>query len=349
MWLRTCSREVWLTVVSTRRNGAQASRQSVPYTSRCVGELRRSCAAAGLRLSKLAAQSRKSKKKKEKKDKEKKGKKARSEGTVLHVAAPARGRPQGRYTKREAGKMVKGYSQEDLSMILGVAPADFVAPTAVGAAAPCQEPEARDKPRKKRRRDRSPSQPPAAEVEAAEPEEDEPEPWTPPAPDWWGASMFRWAGRLGGIRRSSKHDKGFCEDDQVAAYNAVHDGATHGKQGLGVRDAPKKVAGARWAGEKKRFGDESAEDEPVPEPAADTEADMRKIKWKAQRPPRPGIPSTHSSLTHAEQKLAEAALRALPGGSATLSALRRSVLATAGIGDSKDAREALSRCAWRYA
>ena len=228
----------------------------------------------------------KSKKKKEKKEKEKKSKKARSEETVLRVAAPARGRPQGRYAKREAGKMVKGYSQDDLSMILGVAPADFVAPTAMGAAAPCQEPETEDKPRKKRRRDLSPAHPPAAEVAAVAPDEEEPEPWTPPAPDWWGASMFRWAGRLGGIRRSSKHDKGFCEDDQVAAYTAVHDGATHGKQGLGVRDAPKKVAGARWAGEKKRFGDESAEDEPVPEPARDAEAGIRKIKWKVQRPPR---------------------------------------------------------------
>ena len=204
---------------------------------------------------------------------------------MLPVAAPARGRPQGRYTKREAGKLVMSYSQTDLSMILGVAPADFVAPAAMGAAAPGQEPEAGDKPRKKRRRERSPAPPPAAELAAAEPEEEEPEPWTPPAPDWWGASMFRWAGRLGGIRRSSKHEKGFCEDDQVAAYNAVHDGATHGKQGLGVRDAPKKVAGARWAGTKVRLGDESAEDEPVPEPAADAEAGMRKIKWKVQRPP----------------------------------------------------------------
>jgi hypothetical protein len=214
------------------------------------------------------------------KDKEKKSKKSRSEATVLRVAAPARGRPQGRYTKREAGKLVKGYSQEDLSMILGVAPADFVAPAAMGATAPSEEAEAEAKLRKKRRRDRSPAaEAPAAAAAAAEEEDyEEQEAWTPPAPDWWGASMFRWAGRLGGIRRASKHDKGFCEDDQVAAYNAVHDGATHGKQGLGVRDAPKKVAGARWAGSKVRFGEE---DDAAPEPAPEAAA-MRKIKWKVR-------------------------------------------------------------------
>jgi hypothetical protein len=45
--------------------------------------------------------------KKKKKDKE--GKKDKSgSATKLKVAAPARGRPQGRYAKREAGKMVKG-------------------------------------------------------------------------------------------------------------------------------------------------------------------------------------------------------------------------------------------------
>jgi hypothetical protein len=178
---------------------------------------------------------------------------------------------------------VKGYSQEDLSMILGVAPADFVAPAAMGAVAPSgsEEPEAEAKPRKKRRRERSPAaEAPAAEP-AAEEEEEEQEAWTPPAPDWWGASMFRWAGRLGGIRRASKHDKGFCEDDQVAAYNAVHDGATHGKQGLGVRDAPKKVAGARWAGSKVRFGEEEDDAAPAPASGADA-ATMRKIKWKVR-------------------------------------------------------------------
>ena len=47
-----------------------------------------------------------------------------------------------------------------------------------------------------------------------------------------------------------------------------------------------------------------------------------------------------SDALSGSQKLAEAALRALPGGSATLSALRRSVLAAAGVGDAKDAREA---------
>ena len=288
----------------------------------------------------VLVQSRKSKKKDKKdKDKEKKSKKKRGEDTVLRVAAPARGRPQGRYTKREAGKLVKGYSQEDLSMILGVAPADFVAPAAMGATAPSDEAEA-EKPRKKRRRDRSPAaEAPAAAAAAEEEEYEEQEAWTPPAPDWWGASMFRWAGRLGGIRRASKHDKGFCEDDQVAAYNAVHDGATHGKQGLGVRDAPKKVAGARWAGSKVRFGEEEDDAAPEAAPGVDAAA-MRKIKWKVRCMSDAELSSWMSDALSGSQKLAEVALRALPGGAATLSALRRSVLAAAGVGDAKDAREA---------
>lgn len=295
-------------------------------------------------------QSRKSKKK-DKKDKEKKSKKKRGEDSV---AAPARGRPQGRYTKREAGKLVKGYSQEDLSMILGVAPADFVAPAAMGATAPSGSDEPEAKPRKKRRRDRSPAaEAPAAAAAAAEEDYEEQEAWTPPAPDWWGASMFRWAGRLGGIRRASKHDKGFCEDDQVAAYNAVHDGATHGKQGLGVRDAPKKVAGARWAGSKVRFGEEEDDAAPEAAPGVDAAA-MRKIKWKVRCTSDAAAHVPHRlTLWPGSQKLAEAALRALPGGAATLSALRRSVLAAAGVGDAKDAREAaataLSRRVARHA
>jgi hypothetical protein len=165
-------------------------------------------------------------------------------------------------------------------MILGVAPADFVAPAAMGATAPSGSDEPEAKPRKKRRRDRLPAAEAPAAAAAEEDEYEEQDAWTPPAPDWWGASMFRWAGRLGGIRRASKHDKGFCEDDQVAAYNAVHDGATHGKQGLGVRDAPKK--GARWAGSKVRFGED--EDDAAPEAASGGEAAaMRKIKWKVRR------------------------------------------------------------------
>jgi len=48
------------------------------------------------------------------------------------------------------------------------------------------------------------------------------------------------------------------------------------------------------------------------------------------------------------QKLAEAALRALPGGAATLSALRRSVLSAAGVSDAKDTREAAAAALSRH-
>ncbi len=178
-------------------------------------------------------------------------------------------------------------------MILGVVPGAFVALPEV-TRAPDSEAEAEEPApdaRKRRRRERSPAADAGATLAAAtaaaasesEPEADaEEEAGAPPA-GWWGERTFRWSGRLGGVRRGTKKAKGFCEDDQVAAYNAVHDGATHGKQGLGIRDAPKKVAGARWAGSKVRFGDDGAEEGGAgSEDEAAAASAARKIKWKAR-------------------------------------------------------------------
>ncbi len=247
------------------------------------------------------------KKKSKKADKERGDKAAKA-------PAPARGRPQGRYGKREAGKLVSGYSAADLSMILGIAPTEaFAAPPAMQRAQSDSDGDADEDAeaaaaaaakaeRKKRRRARSPAAPdapaapaaPAADAAAAAAaaaadasdateDEDEEEGFGAPPADWWGASTFRRAGRLGGIRRSAKKEKsGFCEDDQVDAYNKVHDGATQGKRGLGIKDAPKKVAGARWAGSKVTFGDaEEAEDAEADADAPEAAA-AKKIKWKAR-------------------------------------------------------------------
>jgi hypothetical protein len=270
-------------------------------------------------------------------------------------------------------------------MILGVAPTDaFVALPAMTRAQQSSSSDSSDgedvaaKAReKKRRREHLPAaatakQPSAKSASVAPPpaeedHEEEEEGYTAPPAGWWGASMFRWAGRLGGVRRATKQAKGFCEDDQVDAYNNVHDHATHGKQGLGIRDAPKKVAGARWAGTKVSFGD-GADTGGVDEDAGDEEgcdaaiaATLRKIKWKARlfalhaARTCTGACRTRYAPSHAPsfllpfQKLAEAALRARPTGASTLKALRRDVLAAAGVSGAKPLRVAaevaLSRCA----
>ena len=220
-------------------------------------------------------------------------------------------------------------------MILGVAPdAAFVAPAAVertrrssgtddGSSSSDGEAAAAKPHKTKRKRERSaaapemaqaalPSEPPSrvpsapAPVDeddvAASEEEEQEMGCAPPPAGWWGASVFRWAGRLGGVRRTTKQGKGFCEDDQVAAYNAVHDAAAQGRQGLGRRDAPKKVAGARWAGTKRSFEDGDGEPSGVDADVVDADAGgaehaapvdatlpaaheaataVRKIKWKA--------------------------------------------------------------------
>lgn len=54
---------------------------------------------------------------------------------------------------------------------------------------------------------------------------------------------------------------GFEEADQEALWTSAHDGATKSKQGLGRAGAPKKVAGAHWAGTKTKLdSDDEGED-----------------------------------------------------------------------------------------
>ncbi|CAI5507951.1 unnamed protein product [Closterium sp. Naga37s-1] len=65
------------------------------------------------------------------------------------------------------------------------------------------------------------------------------------------------AGRLTneGGEEDEEKKAGFSEQDQENLYNLVHDHATSGKQGLGIGDLPRKVAGARWKGTKQTFED----------------------------------------------------------------------------------------------
>ncbi len=295
-------------------------------------------------------QPQKSKKEKRKdKSKEKEESDSDAEPAPAPAAPPARGRPQGRYAKREAGKLVKGYSQTDLSMILGMVPDPFAsAPPAFtrprsddlvvgepagasdeadGAASDGDERRAR----KERRRDKKRKAEAAAAVpEAIEEDVDrDPHAGAPPPEGWWGGGVFVWAGRLGGIMRQADKQRGFNEDDQVKLYSDTHDGATSGRQGLGIRSLPPKVAGARWKGKKVQFGDDDDEAEEEAQEAADR--DLSRLKWK---------------------KHAERCLRATPGGEARMKALLRDVLAAAGVAGANEAEAlgALSRCVrcvWR--
>ena len=90
--------------------------------------------------------------------------------------------------------------------------------------------------------------PPDAEEEEEEEGADEE---GAPEADWWGAAMFRWAGRLGGVKRS-KGKRGFSEADQVEAFEVVTGGKSEGRGGLGIRDVTqlRKVGGVRSAGTK---------------------------------------------------------------------------------------------------
>ncbi|BBN09636.1 Pin2-interacting protein X1 [Marchantia polymorpha subsp. ruderalis] len=202
-------------------------------------------------------------------------------------------RPQGRYKKREQGKMVGAYSSTDLAAILGavvgktatdpmskeltsldVAKGSGVVSAAEKDTLVITEPKKVTKKRVKRKIEEkdvdSSNKENESEVSAEIP--------LPPLPaDWWGNKYgFVRAGHLGAQRDPPKVRTGdenatatsrdpsmrtaFREQDQEDLYNLVQDKATTGKKGLGRGDQPKKVGGAHWKGQKKAF-DSSSEDE----------------------------------------------------------------------------------------
>ncbi|MED6115134.1 hypothetical protein PIB30_087339 [Stylosanthes scabra] len=94
-------------------------------------------------------------------------------------------------------------------------------------------------------------------------------------PEWWGYKYgFVSGGFLGaGLKkRKSATSEGaknrmertaFYEEDQENLYNLVQDKSTTGKQGLGIKDRPKKVAGCFYQGKKTSFDnsdDEGSDD-----------------------------------------------------------------------------------------
>ncbi|KAJ8526963.1 hypothetical protein K7X08_029440 [Anisodus acutangulus] len=153
-------------------------------------------------------------------------------------------RPQGRYKKRERGKLVHAYSSQDLEGILVK--------------------------RAKTETNDDQKVPDSAETIIVADDawnEDQGAP-----PEWWGYKKgFVSGGFLGSQARrkqSSSSEKmrdftdrtTFREEDQENLYNVVQNTATTGKQGLGIKDRPKKVAGCYFEGKKTSFEDSDEED-----------------------------------------------------------------------------------------
>ncbi|PWZ56843.1 PIN2/TERF1-interacting telomerase inhibitor 1 [Zea mays] len=146
-------------------------------------------------------------------------------------------RPQGRYKKRERGKSVNSYSATDLQGILVRKNEDNskvdqkLEPTCLDEPDPIICPDAVSQ---------------ADDV------------------NWWGHKFgFLSGGFLGAKSRKNKSSQKdlanvrqtFAEEDQENLYNLVQDKATSGKQGLGIKGLPMKVAGQRWKGNKTSFVD----------------------------------------------------------------------------------------------
>ncbi|WOL04047.1 G patch domain-containing protein 4 [Canna indica] len=155
-------------------------------------------------------------------------------------------RPQGRYKKRERGKIVNAYSAKDLQGIL-VSKGEDNGQVDLDVD---DEPESLVDS--------------TIHQEASLKHEDE---------QWWGHKLgFISGGFLGAKLHTTKFSSGkdsqpptsskrrtFAEEDQENLYKLVQDKATSGKQGLGIKDQPKKIAGCHWKGKKTSFGDSDGE------------------------------------------------------------------------------------------
>ncbi|XP_078155426.1 D111/G-patch domain-containing protein [Carex rostrata] len=182
------------------------------------------------------------------------------------VCANKAPRPQGRYKKREWAKRVSGYTEKDLQGILGSA----------------------NKVEDGQKNLDLNSGPSDLEIDYRNDDEEAVVPEI--KADWWGHKQgFTFGGLLGARSnklckaRSSDDNsayvrKTFAEEDQENLYNLVQDKATAGRQGLGIKDQPKKIAGTRFKGQKKTFGCESDEEDSTSEltdlkPSEDTNED----------------------------------------------------------------------------
>ncbi|KAK4797044.1 hypothetical protein SAY86_029370 [Trapa natans] len=158
-------------------------------------------------------------------------------------------RARGRYQKREKGKLVKVYSSQDLEGIL------------VKKSEPVEMDSDADIPSKDGGADTL-----EAHVSIDEGNKN----WD--TADWWGSKHgFIFGGLLGADSNHKKPLSGkeagnnnkriaFFEEDQENLYKLVQDKSTTGKQGLGIKDRPKKVAGCYFQGKKVSLDDGSDEE-----------------------------------------------------------------------------------------
>ncbi|XP_061337883.1 G-patch domain-containing protein 1 [Gastrolobium bilobum] len=158
-------------------------------------------------------------------------------------------RPQGRYKRRERGKLVSEYSLKDLEGIL-VKKGEISGDT-----------------------DNSDGEPDLLKTSEIQNFEDEGSkcPGIHP-PEWWGYKYgFVSGGFLGAERKKKKslisesaknrtERTAFYEEDQEKLYNLVQEKSTTAKQGLGIKDRTKKVAGCYFQGKKTSFDDSDDED-----------------------------------------------------------------------------------------
>ncbi|KAL8138879.1 hypothetical protein V2J09_004880 [Rumex salicifolius] len=215
-------------------------------------------------------------------------------------------RPQGRYKKRERGKLVQTYSAQDLEGILVKKSED---PKGPGQNETIESEEESDSPAMI-----------AAEKQMLKVYESK---------DWWGNKFgFIFGGLLGSkankrrrVGEKSKSEKrsktaGFLEQDQEDLYNLVQDRATTGKQGLGIKDRKKKVAGCYFEGKKTTFSDsdydEEEEEEEEEEDASVSEQESDELSGK----------NTNSERKIKVKKLSKQLLRQATGSSMKLKELK---------------------------
>ncbi|CAJ1937368.1 unnamed protein product [Sphenostylis stenocarpa] len=156
-------------------------------------------------------------------------------------------RPQGRYKRRERGKLVSQYSLKDLEGIL-VKKSEISGVT-----------------------DNFDGELDMSKVSEIQNFEDEESKYPAVPPEWWGYKYgFVSGGFLGAELKKKKsmisetvknraERTAFHEEDQENLYNLVQEKSTTGKQGLGIKDRPKKVAGCYYQGKKTSFDDSDAD------------------------------------------------------------------------------------------
>ncbi|XP_057968452.1 G-patch domain-containing protein 1 isoform X3 [Malania oleifera] len=203
-------------------------------------------------------------------------------------------RPQGRYKKRERGKLVQAYSSKDLEGILVKKVEDH--------------PQMNE-----------------SELESvleSESEADVPNTgnkYFSPPPQWWGYKYGFVSGGLLGEKstrkksvlsenaENNKKRTAFYEEDQENLYKLVQDKSTTGKQGLGMKDRPRKIAGCHFQGKKTSFNDSDDED------SADFGSSAKRKRDEVENDDEPKV-----NL----KRLCKRILRQVPGGSLKLKELK---------------------------